>query len=127
MTRVFPDGSTEPYAEASDWARVREMTEEEIMAAALSDPDNPPLEADSGRRWRRVPRSRSLRRALDLSRQEFAARYHIPLETLRDWEQGRSEPDPAARAYLEVIAGDPEGVARTLAAWDARVEPAEAV
>jgi len=47
-------------------------------------------------------------------RQEFAARYHIPLGTLRDWEQGRSEPDQPARAYLKVIARDPEGVSRLL-------------
>lgn len=46
---------------------------------------------------------------------EFAARYHIPLSTLRDWEQGRCEPDQPARAYLTVIAHDPEGVERALA------------
>ena len=59
---------------------------------------------------KRVPRARTLRRALGLSQEEFAARYHIPLGTLRDWEQGRSEPDQPARAYLTVIARDPEGV-----------------
>ena len=41
-------------------------------------------------------------------------RYHIPLGTLRDWEQGRSEPDQPAKAYLTVIARDPEGVDRAL-------------
>jgi len=46
---------------------------------------------------------------------EFAARYHIPIGTLRDWEQGRCEPDQPARAYLAVIAHDPEGVKRALA------------
>jgi putative transcriptional regulator len=33
---------------------------------------------------------------------------------LRDWEQGRTEPDRPARAYLTVIAHDPEGVRRAL-------------
>jgi hypothetical protein len=33
---------------------------------------------------------------------------------LRDWEQGRTEPDQPARAYLTVIARDPEGVLRAL-------------
>jgi len=33
---------------------------------------------------------------------------------LRDWEQGRSAPDQPARAYLTVIAHDPEGVRRAL-------------
>ena len=55
-----------------------------------------------------------IRRALDLTQEEFAARYHIPLGTLRDWEQGRAEPDQATRAYLTVIARDPEGVQRAL-------------
>jgi len=63
---------------------------------------------------RRVPRVKTLRRALDLTQREFAARYRIPLGTLRDWEQGRMEPDQPARAYLTVIAHDPEGARR---AW----------
>ena len=58
----------------------------------------------------------ALRRALGLSQEEFSARYHIPLETVRDWEQGRCEPDQPARAYLTVIARDPEGVLRALRA-----------
>ncbi len=65
---------------------------------------------------KRVPRARTLRRALGLTQEEFAARYHIPLGTLRDWEQGRSEPDQPARAYLHVIAHDPDGVRRALEA-----------
>ena len=59
-----------------------------------------------------MPRVKTLRRALGLTQQEFAARYRIPLGTLRDWEQGRTEPDQPARAYLRVIARDPEGVRR---------------
>ncbi len=65
---------------------------------------------------RRVPRVKTLRRALHLTQEEFAARYHIPLGTLRDWEQGRSEPDQPARAYLRVIANDPQRVERALKA-----------
>jgi len=34
---------------------------------------------------------------------DFAVRFHIPIGTLRDWEQGRAEPDQAERAYLKVI------------------------
>jgi DNA-binding transcriptional regulator YiaG len=49
-----------------------------------------------------------------LTQEEFPVRYHIPLGTLRDWEQGRCEPDQPARAYLTVIAHDPEGVKRAL-------------
>ncbi len=49
-----------------------------------------------------------------LTQEEFSARFHIPLKTVEDWEQGRSEPDDTARAYLTVIAKDPEAVARAL-------------
>lgn len=55
-----------------------------------------------------------LRRALGLTQEEFAARYAIPLGTLRDWEQGRSAPDAATAAYLKVIAADPARVAEVL-------------
>jgi len=40
-----------------------------------------------------IPRVKIIRRALHLTQEEFAERYHIPLGTLRDWEQGRAEPD----------------------------------
>jgi putative transcriptional regulator len=49
-----------------------------------------------------------------LTQEEFAARFRIPLGILRDWEQGASEPDHAARAYLTVIARDPKAVTRAL-------------
>jgi hypothetical protein len=42
-------------------------------------------------------------------RKEFALPHHIPLGTLRDWEQGRCEPDQPSRAWLTVIAHELEG------------------
>jgi len=48
----------------------------------------------------------TLRRALALTQEEFAARSKIPLGTLRDWEQGRSEPDQPAKAYLTLAQGN---------------------
>jgi len=95
---------------------MRPMTEEEIHAAALADPDAQPLTPERLATMRRVPRAKSLRRALGLTQEEFATRYHIPLGTLRDWEQGRSEPDQPAKAYLRAIAGDPAAVWRALEA-----------
>lgn len=90
------------------------MTDEEVTAAALSDPDAQPMSDEQLQRARRAPRAKTLRRALSLTQEEFATRYHIPLGTLRDWEQGRCEPDQPSRAYLTVIAHDPEGVQRAL-------------
>ncbi len=91
---------------------VRPMTEAEIEAAALNDPDARPIDAAD---LKPVPRVKVLRRAMALTQDEFAARFHIPIGTLRDWEQGRSEPDQPARAYLKVIAADPGAVTRALA------------
>jgi hypothetical protein len=39
---------------------------------------------------------------------------HIPLGTLRDWEQGRAQPDRPTQAYLKIIACEPERVERLL-------------
>ena len=66
------------------------------------------------RGMKRVPQVKVIRRALELTQEEFAVRYHIPIGTLRDWEQGRSKPDQPTRAYLTLIARDPERVNRTL-------------
>ena len=63
---------------------------------------------------RRVPRVRSLRNALGLTQEQFSETYRIPLDMLRDWEQGRTEPDAPARAFLQVIAHQPEVVAKAL-------------
>ncbi|WCK03503.1 helix-turn-helix domain-containing protein [Agrobacterium tumefaciens] len=98
----------------TDWVRLHAMTDEEAEANALADPDNPPLSAEQLAAAPRMPRIKIIRRALKLTQEEFSVRYHIPLGTLRDWEQGRSEPDQPARAYLKVIAVDPEGTAAAL-------------
>jgi putative transcriptional regulator len=110
------DESTMKKTGKHDWSRFDALTDEEVHAAALADPDAQPLTEDRLARMTRVPRAKTLRRALGLTQEEFAARYHIPIGTLRDWEQGRSEPDQPTRAYLTVIARDPEGVHRALQA-----------
>jgi putative transcriptional regulator len=97
-----------------DWSRLDAMTQAEKHAAALSDPDNRPLSEEDMKRMKRTPRAKIIRRALGLSQEDFATRYHIPIGTLRDWEQGRVEPDQAARAYLTVIAREPEAVRKAL-------------
>jgi len=90
------------------------MTRKQIEVAANRDRDNRPLSpADLGR-MKRTPQVKIIRRALGISQEDFAARYHIPIGTLRDWEQGRAAPDQAARAYLTVIARDPEAVRKAL-------------
>jgi len=110
VVEVLSDGTERPVPDVP----MRPMTEAEIAAAAAADPDARPMTQEELGPARRVPRIKTLRRALALTQDEFAARYHIPLGTLRDWEQGRTEPDQPARAYLKVIAQDPETVRRLL-------------
>lgn len=85
-----------------------------IDAEASADPDTRPLTGADFARMKRTPQTRLIRRALALTQEEFSLRFHIPLGTLRDWEQGRAEPDQPTRAYLRLISGDPDYVYRTL-------------
>lgn len=97
----------------TDWKRIDAMTDEEAEANALADPDNPPTPYGA-KTVGVMARAQVIRRALGLTQEEFAARYQIPLGTLRDWEQHRSEPDQPTRTYLKLIATDPEAIARML-------------
>lgn len=97
-----------------DWQVFDALTDAEVIARAMTDPDNRPLNKGDARRMRRRPRAYIVRRALRMTQEEFAKAYGIPIGTLRDWEQGRSEPDQANRAYLKVISIDPEFVKRAL-------------
>jgi putative transcriptional regulator len=94
-----------------DWTRFDAITDREADEQAQGDPDNF-VESET---TIQTPRLRIIGRALDLTQEEFSVRFQIPLGTLRDWEQHRSEPDQAARAYLKVIAKDPDFVAAALA------------
>jgi putative transcriptional regulator len=87
-----------------DWSRADSMTPAERHAAAMADPDVRPMSDEEWARAARVPQVSIIRRALKLSQEQFAAAFHIPVGTIRDWEQGRYETDAAARAYLRVIA-----------------------
>jgi len=92
----------------------RPMSAEAVETAARADRDAQPLTESDLKRMERTPQAKIIRRALELTQEEFAVRYHIPLGTLRDWEQGRAEPDQPAKAYLTLIARDPDHVNRTL-------------
>jgi putative transcriptional regulator len=58
---------------------------------------------------------KSIRKKQRLTQAQFASRYGLNIARVRDWEQRRSSPDSAARAYLTVIAREPEAVKRALA------------
>ena len=69
-----------------------------------------------------IPQVKVMRRLLRLTQEEFAGRFRIRLDTLRNWEDGKAEPNPAARAYLTAIARDPEGMRKALAASASRLD-----
>jgi len=112
VIEILEGGNERPFPEIP----MRPMTNEEIEAAALSDPDAQPLTEADFKRMKRTPRTKIIRRALGLSQEEFAMRFHIPLTELCAWEQGQAEPDQVAKAYLTVIAKDSESVERALRA-----------
>jgi len=90
------------------------MSTKDVEKAAWSDPDAQPLTPADLQGMKRVPQVKVIRRALELTQEEFAARYHIPIGTLRDCEQGRSEPDQSTRSCLMLIALDAERVGRVV-------------
>src|SRR5689334_3689322 len=98
----------------TDWRAFDAMSEGQRRRAALSDPDCPPASKAQLARARRVPTVAALRKALKLTQEQFATRFHLPLGTVRDWEQGAHRPDKAAQVLLTVIARDPDAVARAL-------------
>lgn len=97
--------------QATDWAAVDAQTDEDIARHVADDTDAAPLLNTAGIAASIV---RSVRKRLGISQAEFSARYHVPIGTLRDWEQNRKQPDAPALAYLRVIAREPEMVAQAL-------------
>ncbi len=114
VVQIMPDGSQCPIEDKTDWARLQNMTEEEIEAGALADPDNPPMTDEELKRLRRIPNPKEIRKKLHMTQEQFAMHFHVPLGTLRDWEQGAKEPDTAARSYLRVIEKAPQTVLQAL-------------
>jgi putative transcriptional regulator len=74
----------------------------------LAAPTDAPAEAAT-------PAVRDLRRRARLTQMEFAARLGVPVETIRNWEQGKRMPRGPARALLAVIAHAPDTVFAALA------------
>lgn len=111
MVRVTPADVADAL-EATDWARIDAMDDAQIARQVADDPDVAPL-LDAARLA--AARVHAARRRLQLTQAGFARRFAIPLGTLRDWEQGRRQPDAPALALLRIIEREPEAAARALA------------
>ena len=92
----------------ADWERFHALTDEEITAAALSDPDAQPMTPEQLARMRRPALVKTLRHRLRMGQEMFASTYGIPLDTLRAWERHEAEPTPTELAYLRLIEREPE-------------------
>lgn len=57
---------------------------------------------------------KAIRAATKKTQQAFASTYHLPIGTVRDWEQGRRQPDAPARVLLSMIKTDPTAVEKLL-------------
>ena len=99
-----------------NWEAFDNLSDEEVLALAESDPDAPPTSAAELQNFQRVVNVKELRKQLAMTQEEFAGVFHLSLATLRDWEQARTQPDRAARTLLKVIAHNPELVKEALAA-----------
>jgi putative transcriptional regulator len=89
------------------------LSDEDIMTAAITDPDAQPW--PENKPLHRMAVCKRLRIKLRLSEAEFAARYQFPVNLIVAWEWHKAVPDQIAIAYLAAIAADPEGVARAVA------------
>jgi putative transcriptional regulator len=56
----------------------------------------------------------AIRRKAGLSQSSFAGRIGVSAATLRNWEQGRRNPEGAARVLLAMLAQNPHIVEETL-------------
>ncbi|MDO8604939.1 MAG: XRE family transcription factor [Phaeospirillum sp.] len=106
MRRKITPEMSKAALNAVNWAAMDAVTDSDIERQIAADADVAPeiLPVDV----------KAIRSATGLSQGVFAARYRIPVGTLRDWEQGRKQPDTTARAYLHVIASNPEMVVKAL-------------
>lgn len=94
-----------------DRARMAATSEDDILRHREEDGERANDEAAG---YAPVLPVQTVRKQLSMTQEQFAAALHIPLPTLRNWEQGRTLPDPAARALLTIVAKEPEAALRAL-------------
>ena len=109
--RLKADGRIVELRDGQEFPLAPSMSEPAPATPASSPatPDTAPVETSA------LPAVRDLRRRARLTQTEFAARLGVPVETIRNWEQGKRAPRGPARALLAVIAHSPETVFAALA------------
>jgi putative transcriptional regulator len=110
VVEILRDGSEQPLAAQASWSRIDATTEEEIATQIAQD------EAEARRDA--AAYARRVRRKVGLSQVAFARRIGVPVDTVRNWEQGRRAPQGPARALLRIIDRAPETALQALAQGD---------
>ena len=106
VVEILPNGSEREVAPRIDWSRVDATSEEEI-AAQIAEDDAEAMD-DAAAYARRV------RRKVGLSQVAFARRIGVPVDTVRNWEQGKRAPQGPARALLRISDRAPEAALHAL-------------
>ena len=96
-----------------DRARVAATSEADIRRHTIEDGQDP---SEALIAFAPVIPPQVLRKRLGMTQAAFARALRIPLSTLRNWEQGRVLPDPAARSLLTIVARNPKAALKALAA-----------
>jgi putative transcriptional regulator len=107
--RLKADGRIVELRDGQEFPLAPTMPALETAKASVTAPDVTSGETSA------LPAVRDLRRRAHLTQTEFAARLGVPVETIRNWEQGKRAPRGPARALLAVIAHSPETVFAALA------------
>jgi putative transcriptional regulator len=109
VVRVLAGGRERALKAGVDWRRVDAATEAEIARHAAVDDAEAMRDA--------AAYARRVRARTRLTQAQFAARIGVPVETVRNWEQGKRSPRGPARALLRVIDRAPKAAFAALANW----------
>lgn len=82
-------------------------TEEDIRRHMIEDGEDPDRPVVGGE-LTILPEA--VRYKLGMTQEEFAEALRVPVGTIRNWEQGRVKPDPAARSLLLAVYDNPKAV-----------------
>ena len=99
IVEILPDGSEQTLS-----TRLEAI----LAQAAPRDPAIDSRAAPAAGETRDAVYARGVRARTKLTQAEFAARIGVPVETVRNWEQGKRSPRGPARALLRMIEGAPD-------------------
>lgn len=95
-----------------DPVKIAATTEEDIRRQQIEDGEDPDAPLPP---FRPTPNVRAIRKQLQMTQEAFAKAIGVPVATVRNWEQSRTNMDPAVRSLLRVVEREPDVALRALA------------